>query len=137
MRFTVPKFIEREAKIIGPLTFKQFVFFGIAGTIGLILYYSVSFSLFLISAVILGGGAFAFAFVNIGGRSILTILGNFLKFNLAPKIYIWKKIDSPAKVFEKEIKEAKRVEKKDELPLKIAANSQLKKLQTRIETKTK
>ena len=31
MEFTVPKFIEKEAKIIGPLTFKQFLCLVIPG----------------------------------------------------------------------------------------------------------
>jgi len=31
MRYTVPQFIEHEAKIIGPLTFKQFTYLAMAG----------------------------------------------------------------------------------------------------------
>ncbi len=135
MRFTVPQFIEHEAKIVGPLTFRQFIFIGVAGAIGFILYFTVPFSIFLIACFILGGGAIALAFLKIGGKPLPAVLGNFLKFNLSPKIYIWRKTEVPIKVFKKE--EVKKEEIEEELPLKIAEKSQLKKIKTKIETKTK
>lgn len=134
MRFTIPQFIEYEAKIVGPLTFRQFIFVGIAGAICFVLYIIAPFFVFLLSLFILGGGALAFAFFKIGGRSLPAILGNFLKFNLSPKIYIWRKKEALIRVFKKEIK---KEEKNGELPLKIAERSQLKKIKTKIETKTK
>lgn len=135
MRFTVPKFIEHEAKIVGPLTFRQFIFIGMAGGICFILYFTVSFSIFLTAVLVLEGGAIALAFLKIGGRSLPTILGNFLKFSVSPKMYIWKKTEASIKVFKKE--EIKKEGVEDELPLKIAEKSQLKKLRTQIETKTR
>lgn len=139
MRFTVPQFIEYEAKIVGPFTFRQFVYIGLAGAVCFILYFSVSFSIFLISSFLLVGGALAFAFLKIGGRSLFTIIGNFLRFNLTPKIYIWRKKEQPITVYKKEKKpsSAKATEGEEELPLKIAEKSQLKKLRNKIETKTK
>jgi hypothetical protein len=135
MRFTVPKFIEHEVKIVGPLTFRQFVYIGMAGGICFILYFLASFSIFIVGCLVLGGGAMALAFLKIGGRGLPTILGNFLKFNLSPKIFIWRKIETPIKVFKKE--KVKKEEAEEELPLKIAERSQLKKLRTQIETQTK
>ena len=135
MRFIVPKFIEHEAKIVGPLTFNQFIFIGIAGAICFVLYFTVPFSFFTIACFVLGIGAVALAFLKIGGRSLPIILGNFLKFNVSPKIYIWRKNEALIKTFKKEV--IKKEEEKEELPLKIAKNSQLKKLKTQIETKTK
>jgi hypothetical protein len=135
MRFTLPQFIEHEPKIVGPLTFKQFIYIGVAGGICFILYFTVPFSIFLIACLILGGGAMALAFLKIGGRSLPTILGNFLKFSLSPKIFIWRKIEAPITVFKKE--KIKKEEADEELPLKIAEKSQLKKIKTKIETQTK
>ena len=135
MRFTLPQFIEHEAKIVGPLTFRQFIFIGMAAAICFILYYMVPFSVFLVACLILGGGAIALAFLKIGGRSLSTILGNFLKFSVSPKIFIWRKVEAPMKVFKKE--RVKKEEVEEELPLKIAEKSQLKKLRTQIEIKTK
>ena len=135
MRFTLPQFIEHEAKIVGPLTFRQFIFIGMAGGICFILYFTIPFSIFLIACLILGGGAMALAFLKIGGRSLPTILGNFLKFSVSPKIFIWRKVEAPMKIFKKE--RVKKEEVEEELPLKIAEKSQLKKLRTQIEIKTK
>jgi hypothetical protein len=139
MRFTLPQFIEHEPKIVGPLTFKQFIYMGVAGGICFILYFTFPFSIFLIACLILGVGAMALAFLKIGGRSLPTILGNFLKFSLSPKIFIWRKIEAPITVFKKESPPAggKKEEADEELPLKIAERSQLKKIQTKIETQTK
>ena len=135
MRFTIPQFIEHEPKIVGPLTFRQFSFIGVAAAICFILYYTVPFSVFLIACLILGGGAMALAFLRIGGRSLPTIFGNFLKFSVSPKIFIWRKIEAPIKVFKKE--RIKKEEAEEELPLKIAEKSQLKKIRTQIEIQTK
>jgi len=138
MRFTIPQFIEHEAKVVGPLTFRQFIFVGIAGAIGFVLYFTLPFSLFLLASIFLGGGAVALAFLKIGGRDLPTVLGNSLKFLIAPKMYIWRKKETPVAVFEKEKPaSAKATADKEELPLKIAEKSQLKKLRTQIETKTK
>ncbi len=136
MRFIVPQFIEHEAKIVGPLTFKQFSFIGVAAAICFILYYTLPFSVFLAACFILGGGAIALAFLKIGGRSLATVFGNFLKFSVSTRIFIWRKGEAPIMFFKKAEAE-KEEEAKDELPLKIAGKSQLKKLKTQIEIKTK
>jgi hypothetical protein len=138
MRFTVPQFIEHEPKIVGPLTFKQFIFVGSAAALCFAIYFLVEFYIFIIACIILGGIALSFAFLKVGGRPLSTHLGNFFKFTLAPKIYIWKKKDTPVMVFEKEEVKIKKEEiKEDELPLKIAEGSQLKKIKTQVETQTK
>lgn len=137
MRFTLPQFIEYETKIVGPLTFKQFIFVGIAGAICFFLYFTIgktNFTLFLMASLIIGTIAAALAFLQIGGRPFPTIIGNFLRFNLKPKMFIWRKKEIPITIFKKEIKKEEGAE---ELPLKIAEKSKLKKLKTQIETKTK
>jgi len=133
MKFTVPQFIEHEAKIVGPLTFKQFTYIGIAGAICFILYFSMPFPLFLLACIVLVGGGMALAFLKVGGRSLPSVIGSFLQFKLAPKMYLWKKKQGTISVLE-----TKKVEKKEEeTPLKIVKKSQLKDIQTKIETKTK
>jgi len=138
MRFTVPQFIEHEAKIVGPLTFRQFVFIGTAGAICFVLYFSIgetNFFLFLLLSIIIFGIGAALAFLKIGGQGLPTIFGNFLRFSLGSKVYIWKKKEVPITVFKKE--EIKKEIKGEELPLKIAEASRLKKIRNQIETKTK
>ena len=135
-QFTVPQFIEHEAKIVGPLTFKQFIFVGIAGAICFILYFTLgktNFFLFLVSTIILMSGGFALAFMKSGGRTLPVVLKNFLFFSLAPKIYLWKKKGGLPP----------RIIKTEEMPKeiiatpapKIAGKSRLKNLSTEIETK--
>ncbi len=142
MRFTIPQFIEYEARIVGPFTFRQFIFVGIAGAICFVLYFSLgktNFLLFLLLTTILMLGALALAFVKISGRGLPTILANFLRFSFAPKIYIWRKKETPLTIFKRSAESSpiKATEEEEELPLKIAEKSQLKKLRTEIETKTK
>ncbi len=136
MRFSVPQFIEHEARIVGPLTFKQFAFVGTAGTIGLILYASAPFPVFLVVTIVVGGIAAAMAFLKIGGIPFPSLIGNFLKFGSEPKIYVWeRKEQTGIKIYEKKARKNKQEE--GELPLKIAEKSRLKKLQTKMETETK
>ena len=141
MRFTLPQFIEHEAKIIGPLTVKQMIFIGTAGVICFVLYFSAPFSVFLIASVVLGGGAVALSFLKIKRISLPLILINLLKFSVMPKMYIWKKREhSEIKIYKKTTEPSSAAfsaEDKEELPLKIAEKSRLKKLQTEIETKIK
>jgi len=139
MRFTVPQFIEYETKIIGPFTFRQFIFVGIAGGLIFFLYFSfgkTNFFLFLVISIILAALSLALAFLQIGGRSLPGVLGSFFRFSLSPKIYLWKKREVPIKIIKKgEPPSTKTMENEEELPLKIAEKSQLKKIKTRIETK--
>lgn len=137
MAFTVPQFIEKEPKIVGPLTFKQFVFIAIAGGACFLLYFYIgkrNFFLFIITAVILMGGSLAFSFLKIKGYSLPIILKNFFVYTISPKIFIWRRKIVPSKIkkiekFEKEIEE--------ETALKIAKRSRLQELSTRVETGNK
>ncbi|MDP2864569.1 MAG: PrgI family protein [bacterium] len=137
MQFQVPQFIEKEAKIVGPLTFKQFLYLGAAGVILFFLYFYLAaknllaFALITIFLVI---GALAFAFLKIGGQPLLTILLKFLNFSFSSKIYLWKKKTISPKIIKKEEK-LKKEEPSGEPILKVAEKSQLKKLSTQIETR--
>ena len=118
MEFTVPQFIEKEPKIVGPFTFKQFIFIGIAGGLSTFLFFAVSFFIFIILAIILLGGAFSLAFLKIERISLPVFIKNFLIFITKPKIYLWKKKTSPLKFLpaesEKEKKKLETKEKREE-----------------------
>jgi len=83
----------------------------------------------------LGALSLALAFLKINGRDLPTVLGNFLTFSISPKMYIWRKAESPIMVFKKE--EKKKEAPEEESILRVASKSRLKNLQTQIETKTK
>jgi hypothetical protein len=136
MEYIVPQFIERESKIFGPFTFKQFIFIGIAGGISIFIYFTIkSFALFLISAIILMGGALAMAFFKRGGFTLPKLIQNFFVFLTKPKIYLWGKKTIPPKIYSK--KEEPKEEGEEESVLKIAEKSRLRNLYTLLETKGK
>ena len=129
----MPKFIEREPKIIGPFTLKQFIFIGLAGTICFIVFFTLPFYYFVLVAVILIPGAFGLAFLRIQGHSLPVVLANFLKFSLAQKLYLWQRKEYlPKFIAEKETPEKEEVREK--LLLEIAEKSRLKKIRGGIET---
>lgn len=134
-QFTVPQFIEHEPKIVGPLTFKQFIFIGIAGGICFILYFSAPFFIFVLLSIVIMLGGFALAFLKSGGRSLPVVLKNFFVFSVAPKMYLWKqKTSMPPKI----IKAAPAQKEIEKASVPTAANkSRLNALSKEIETNIK
>jgi len=133
-QFTVPQFIEHEAKIIGPLTFKQFIFIGVAGAICFIFYFTTPFFVFILATIVIMLGGVALAFLKSGGRSLPVILKNFFSFSLAPKIYLWKqKTGLPPKIIK--IAPIQKEIEKSSVPT-VAGKSRLNALSTQIEVKT-
>ena len=138
MRFTVPQFIEHEAKIIGPLTFKQFIFIGVAGAVCFALYFSIgktNFFLFLMLSIIALGIGAGLAFLKINGQGLPKILANFFRFRFGSRFYLWKRKGALI-TFSKDV-EMKKEPKRKEVPLKAVGPSQLKKMKIKLETETK
>lgn len=137
MQFQIPQFIERETKVVGPFTFKQFIFVGVAGAILFVLYFTIPVWLFVIAAIVLGGGALAFAFVKVGGQDLLTLLKNFFGYFAGPRVYLWRKKAITPKLIKEKPKEKKK-EAEDKTPtLKVAERGHLQKLSTKVETRVK
>lgn len=134
MEFTVPQFIEHEAKVIGPFTFKQFIVVGAAGIVCFIFYLKTPFYVFLPVSVIIGGGALAITFLKLEGRSPLIVLKNFMFYSISPKIYLWKRKIIASQVIKKEVVEEAV---KEEPTLRIVKKSKLKELATKVETRSK
>jgi hypothetical protein len=132
MQFTVPQFIEKKPKIVGPFTFSQFIYIGLAGGFCLFIYFVVPFWSFILISLLLIPLALALAFLKIGGTSLPVFLKNSFLFFLAPKIYLWKKKTSPP-LFKKIEKIEK--EKEEKSPLKLAEKSRLRDLFTQLETR--
>lgn len=132
-QYPVPQFIERESKIMVFLTFKQFFYLIIVGIWGYTLYQMFSFTKALLILLSTGGPFLALAFIRIEGQPLTTFLKNYLGFRTSGKKYTWKKKESiyPVKIIKK-----KKLEIKEEKPLlKIAPESRLKKLRTKVELK--
>ena len=134
-QFTVPQFIEHKPKIVGPLTFGQFIYVAIPAGISFFLYFTAPFFIFVILAIALMSAGGILAFGNIKGMSLPTALKNFSAFSFAPKIYLWKKKTGPPPKF---IERAVTPEEKMASPVPtIVGKSQLKDLSRKIDTGTK
>ena len=136
MEFTVPKFIEKEARIVGPLTFKQFIFVGIAAAICVFLFFILPTLWFVLITILLAGGALSLAFIKVKRVSLPQFISNFFVFVFKPRIYLWKRKTSPPKFLQKKKEPIKKKEDvKEKSRLKVSRGSRLDELFTRVETK--
>ncbi|MBI4127572.1 MAG: PrgI family protein [Parcubacteria group bacterium] len=133
LRFQVPQFIEREARVVGPFTFKQFIYLGVPTAGAFFLYFIAPFFVFIFSTVVFLSVGFLFAFVNVGGRSFPTILMNFLHFSVGPKTYIWKKGETPLITSQAAYEEPAQ-EGIQKPKVKLIKASKIKTLATHVET---
>ena len=141
MEFSIPQFIEKEAKIVGPLTFKQFGFLGLAVLVSVALFFLLPKTVFLVLSPVLVGGAAALAFYKKEGVPLPDLIIGFFSFMLKPKIYLWKNKGVPPKFLrtddmKKKAEKKKDLEEKKKGPrLKMAKRSHLHDLSTQVETK--
>jgi len=122
MQYRVPQFIEHEAKILGPLNLRQSLMVGGVIAICFFLYFMFgqeNFFLFLVVAGMLTGIALALSFGQVEGQSLPKVIKNFLEFNVNPRIFLWKRKQTPVylSVSRPERKVAPVEEKKAELKM--------------------
>ncbi|MBU4351171.1 PrgI family protein [Candidatus Parcubacteria bacterium] len=140
MRFQVPQFIEKESKIAGPLTFKQFALMGGAG-VGIVILYAAlaktNFLAFAFLSTLLTVGAIALGFVRVGGRSLPVVLGNFILYSFSSRIYLWKRKDLPPRIVWQKLEDKSSPVKPEPLSteLRVAKKSRLGRVSSIVETK--
>jgi len=84
----VPKFIEREARILGPLTFRQTVILGSAG--GIVALVKFLYPQYLIwSIIIVAPIAIILAFVKIDDVNVVEYFFRIFFFSFQKKVYLW------------------------------------------------
>jgi hypothetical protein len=106
MRYEVPQFIEIEDKIVGPLTWKQFVY--VAGSVGgsvLAWFYLPLVVAVPISVVLLALGA-ALAFYEYDKQPFIVLLEAFISYTMRNKLYVWQKREPQAPSEEAELEQA-------------------------------
>lgn len=96
MEFQVPRFIEAEPKIFGPLTFKNVVAILIVFAVLGLLFFVLTPLYFLIIAVPVAVATMAVMFGQVNGRPLITFAENLFSYALKNQVYIW----SRAKVAE-------------------------------------
>jgi hypothetical protein len=92
MRFEVPQFIEIEDKIVGPFTWRQFVY--IAGGTGLLVtlwFLLDSILLFALIGLPVGALAGSLAFQKVNNRPFSIFLEALFNYLTHKKLYLWRK----------------------------------------------
>lgn len=91
MRFEVPQFIEVEDKIVGPLTWRQFVYLaGGAGTV-IILFFLLPFFIAAVLSIPFVALAGFLAFHQVNNRPFSFFLEAFFNYFTKSRLYLWKK----------------------------------------------
>ncbi len=111
MQFQMPRFLDIEDKVIGPLTFKQFIY--LAGGIGLayVAYSYLGWTWgFILIALFLGLGV-GLAFWKPNNRPAIVMLQAFLKHYTNSRMYVWQRPDKIERIKELESKESTNPEK--------------------------
>ncbi len=122
MQFQTPQFIDVEDKVIGPLSFRQFLYLAGAAGLSYTVYQTLPFFFALLIILPVGSLAIALAFVKIYERPFITVLEAAFNYSIRSKLYIWKQDWK-----KKEIR--KKVEGREPAPssaMKVPALSQSK-----------
>jgi hypothetical protein len=91
MRFEVPQFIEVEDKIVGPFTWKQFVYlFGGVG-FATVLFFMTPFIIFILLGLPAAGLATLLAFYPVNNRPFEVFLESVATFYSSSTTYRWRK----------------------------------------------
>ncbi|HAR55039.1 TPA: hypothetical protein DCR79_02000 [Patescibacteria group bacterium] len=99
MAVKIPQNIDKEDKLVGPLTLKQFLYvLGGAGVTfiayqGYVQYFLFAHE-FLIIAFIAAALSLSLAFLKINGLPFMTFLGNLISFIFVRKTRLWQKSDT-------------------------------------------
>lgn len=97
MRHEVPQFIEVEARVVGPLTWKQFVYIFGGISIAVALYIVAPFIIFAIIGIPLCILAGALAFQKINNRPLSIFLEAILNYVMRKKLYLWRRSNTEYK----------------------------------------
>ena len=122
MLFNIPQFIDKEDKLVGPLTARQLGWL-IGGVVCIFIFWAfLDHAVFIVVAIIIGGISLALAFYQPNGQPLIKFALSSFSFISSPKLYIWKRViekDAKKNVHEKrEIiihKKALSAKKVDEL----------------------
>ena len=91
MRFQVPQFIETETKIVGPLTWKQFIWVALGVGLLLILFRLLTGPLLIFISIVVTAVFGGLAFLRIEEMTLIEYLMKALSFTFGPKKYLFKK----------------------------------------------
>lgn len=134
-QFVVPQFIDREDKILGPITVRQFLILLITVIVLTIMYRILDFSGFIVSIFLVGGPMIVLAFVKVNGRPFHFFLLSFLQTVLRPAIRIWY-IDTMTNIKKKSTgsKDGDSIDVPKSVQVKRVSSSRLSELSLMVDT---
>lgn len=124
-QYSTPQFIDREQKVLGPLTIRQVVLFGAVALILFMLYFYVHLYILIGAAVVLISGALIIAFIKVNGRPLSSFLFSFLGYFTTSRRYTWRKTEAKTIVSQPDKKSG---EEKPEILIKNIDEKKVKEL---------
>ena len=91
MQYQVPQFIERESKIVGPLTLKQFGWFAGGAVLVIMLQFLLTGIPLIICVIVIATTVVAMAYGKVGGISVPAYVGIAFLYLLSNKKYLYEK----------------------------------------------
>jgi hypothetical protein len=131
-QYTVPQFIDVEAKIIGPITTRQFLIFLGAAILIFVCFKVFDFALFLTVGIFIFLVAGVFAFLKINGRPFHYFVLNLIQTLKKPGLRVWNH-----RTANFEAKENKEVKFEETVVNKKISPAQLAELSLIVDTKGK
>ena len=92
MLFNIPQFIDKEDKLVGPLTAKQLGWLIGGAVVAFIFWTFLATTAFYIVAVIIAGISCALAFYHPNGQPLINFMFSSVSFFSSPRMYIWKRV---------------------------------------------
>ncbi|MDO8513637.1 MAG: PrgI family protein [bacterium] len=132
MQVPVPKDIDLEDKIIGPMTLRQFLYVLVGGTIAYTVFQKIggpqgNNQLAIMLAIPIALFSLALAFMKIQGRPLGDFLVSTLIFFIRPRQRIWRKHDAQQGIIMDESKKPKE-QKITKQPINVKELSDLTKI---------
>jgi hypothetical protein len=100
MLFNIPQFIDKEDKIVGPLTARQLGWLIGGAAVAFVFWTFLSKPVFIVVAIIIAGMTVALAFYRPNGQPLIAFVLSSFSFLSSPKMYVWKRVpekDGPKK----------------------------------------
>lgn len=102
-QFVVPQFIDREDKILGPITVRQFLIVLAVVIINAVAWKLADFTGFVLSVIFFGGGGVVLAFVKVNGRPFHYFILNVAQILIRPAVRVWRMETEVQRQLEKKV----------------------------------
>ncbi len=105
MQFQMPRFLDIEDKVIGPLTFKQFIYLAGGGGLAYIAYSYLGWTWgFIFIAFFLGAGV-GLSFWKPNSRPAIIMLQAFIQHYTKTRMYVWQRPTKAERMTKEDVKE--------------------------------